>query len=626
MWDSSVRAPRGALWGELWQMGSYDECLAAPVAPHLQMRAHLPGTAFCLATLQIRAASSDRELRGSAWEAIKPPHHRLQVSRHRTRWAMCVPSSCGPPELAALLSRPLRRLAAPHGLDATLSVDPELWQQQDRHGGGAGSEPDLQHAVRILTWLVTWTVFCTILDMTGRPGLVVRAFSVRRNWRALWAGSAGADAADPKEAVVVDERDDIALVHPAKAIGVMLVVVGHRGEALMASPVVNANDIEKMYSSFLDVFMLNGSVVVDIFFVVGGMLLSWTVLGCIQRGRRLHLASLYVYRYIRLVPAYAATIAFLAVGLPALGSGPLWGATVVEEAHRCRRRWWTNLLFVNNVIRQDKPCLDPSWYLACDTQLFAVAAPLVLLVPTQPRLVRRALGLVLAVGVLYPAAVTWRLGLDGTLVPTPDTLGRMATTPAHMYVYVNAACRSGPYFLGVAAGWYLRHLRARSQQPPKALFWCTPPLLVAMLAVVAAAAVFYPPLVLTPTPRWVHVAYAGLFRTACASAYTAAIVALAALQLNGERRVTAIFNAFRPWSRLSYCVFLTHTLVQLYSVGQQRAPAVYSTWDTVVQSVPDLALASLAALLLHLTVEAPCNAILHSVRAKRHPAPDGGTC
>lgn len=41
------------------------------------------------------------------------------------------------------------------------------------------------------------------------------------------------------------------------------------------------------------------------------------------------------------------------------------------------------------------------------------------------------------------------------------------------------------------------------------------------------------------------------------------------------------FAVFRPLSRLSYCAYLTHALVQLYSVGQQRSVAVYSTLDTV---------------------------------------------
>lgn len=62
----------------------------------------------------------------------------------------------------------------------------------------------------------------------------MRAFSVRQNWRALTSAEAA------------DERDDIAVIHAAKVVGVLLVILGHRGEALMAGPLVNANDLEKV--------------------------------------------------------------------------------------------------------------------------------------------------------------------------------------------------------------------------------------------------------------------------------------------------------------------------------------------------------------------------------------------
>lgn len=70
--------------------------------------------------------------------------------------------------------------------------------------------------------------------------------------------------------------------------------------------------------------------------------------------------------------------------------------------------------------RSCRQCLDPSWYLACDTQLFAAAVPLVLQMHARPRLAARLLGLALLVGLVYPAAVTWYLGLDGTIIPTPE--------------------------------------------------------------------------------------------------------------------------------------------------------------------------------------------------------------
>ena len=59
------------MWGDLWQMGNFDECVNAE--RHLQMADHLPGTAFCLASLQLQmgAEGDDSHLRGSAWDAIK---------------------------------------------------------------------------------------------------------------------------------------------------------------------------------------------------------------------------------------------------------------------------------------------------------------------------------------------------------------------------------------------------------------------------------------------------------------------------------------------------------------------------------------------------------------------------
>lgn len=114
-------------------MGNFDECLGANDAP--QLRHHLPGSAFCLATLRLRAAEeagrSSRDRGASARDFYKvypskfvhtttttvltpppqPPQHRLQVDRNVVRWGVCVPSSCGPRELTALLGRPLRSLA-----------------------------------------------------------------------------------------------------------------------------------------------------------------------------------------------------------------------------------------------------------------------------------------------------------------------------------------------------------------------------------------------------------------------------------------------------------------------------------------------------------------------------------
>ncbi len=62
-------------------------------------------------------------------------------------------------------------------------------------------------------------------------------------------------------------------------------------------------------------------------------------------------------------------MALFAVGInPLLAKGPL-GEAILYNAELCRDNWWTNLLYVNNLVHEDRMCLGVTWYLACDMQV-----------------------------------------------------------------------------------------------------------------------------------------------------------------------------------------------------------------------------------------------------------------
>lgn len=67
---------------------------------------------------------------------------------------------------------------------------------------------------------------------------------------------------------------------------------------------------------------------------------------------------------------------FNATWLVRLQNGPLWLHAVGAEQQHCRDSWWTNVLYINNVMRIDKPCFQHGWYLAADFQLFIVGVVL----------------------------------------------------------------------------------------------------------------------------------------------------------------------------------------------------------------------------------------------------------
>lgn len=73
-----------------------------------------------------------------------------------------------------------------------------------------------------------------------------------------------------------------------------------------------------------------------------------------------------------------------------MNDGPFWRKTQEAEKYFCRKNFWKNLLFINNYISVDEPvsdsitskkflsfdfclqCVQQSWYLASDFQLFII--------------------------------------------------------------------------------------------------------------------------------------------------------------------------------------------------------------------------------------------------------------
>jgi len=65
--------------------------------------------------------------------------------------------------------------------------------------------------------------------------------------------------------------------------------------------------------------------------------------------RRFNYLFQYFFFLTRLTPVYAIILGFVATLLVYTGSGPGW-ALVQFESDQCRQNWWTNLLYINNLL------------------------------------------------------------------------------------------------------------------------------------------------------------------------------------------------------------------------------------------------------------------------------------
>lgn len=212
--------------------------------------------------------------------------------------------------------------------------------------------------------------------------------------------------------------------------------------------------------SFEVVAILGAFSAVDTFFWLSGLLAALALLrrarprGAVSvRSGLAQWAVALLHRFARLLPVYAYVLFFYTHLLPLVGSGPLW-PQVQPMGEACTRTWWTNLLFVNNLVGEGDAvgtagCMGWSWYLANDMQFFALAALALPFYAALPRLVVAYFSAALALSVVASGVLSRIHAADIT------TLDRANGA----YLYNEPYTRCGSYAVGCLFAIFL-HERA----------------------------------------------------------------------------------------------------------------------------------------------------------------------
>lgn len=135
----------------------------------------------------------------------------------------------------------------------------------------------------------------------------------------------------------------------------IFIIAGHALLFMIGGPQLNTDFYAHEYRLVQNALFVNSPLLVDTFLLLSGFLFAHLVLVELEkRNGAVNFGMLYVFRYIRLTPAYLAVIALYATWLPRLGDGPLWDSRMELERERCRSSWWINILYVNNYVGTDR--------------------------------------------------------------------------------------------------------------------------------------------------------------------------------------------------------------------------------------------------------------------------------
>ncbi|XP_053686964.1 nose resistant to fluoxetine protein 6-like [Sabethes cyaneus] len=439
------------------------------------------------------------------------------------------------------------------------------------------------------------------INLDSRKKMVCVSFSILRNWYRLTSRS--------QEPL----NKQLRFFQAIRYLTMNLVIMGHAAFLFTIFPSQNPSAPEMMYHDIGTMLFTGGVQITQTFFVMSGFLLAVQVMSYAdQRKEKLGLLFLLkaiFYRYIRLTPVYAFIILLHSTWLHKLQDGPVWKPGVETERAFCRRNWWTNLLYVNNYVNANQPCVQQGWYLGCDYQLFIGGVILLLLINRFRRFTTFIVGSAIVASYVVPALFIYYQKLDGVFIVTLEAQ-RFVLWFNELYLkaYIPFHVNIGNYLAGMVVGLIVLYLQKRNLNIAQKKWFRFLWYLIYPAAIVTLLIhyIFYVYDFEKPS-IWIAI-YFPVMKHSWGIFCGIFVVGF----INGiAPTMSRIFDyrLFEPLGRLTYAAYLCHVFVMRLIFLPFRTPLHYSYSGLIIYTSASVMLSYMMAVFLCMLFELPVSAL-----------------
>ncbi|XP_060663027.1 nose resistant to fluoxetine protein 6 [Drosophila nasuta] len=564
--DAWGKFPHGLLYGHFSDMGNYDACLKLP--EQMQQRS-ITQSKYCLAHIQFES------LLPQAMETLS-----VQIGT-------CIPATCR----ATLLNRWLGEYLKELFEDA--EAMPQTAMVVEENCSLEQSEPLTGldwFAIALLVIIVLVVLLGTMCDYTqALNNKLLLAFSLRQNLRSLMQTTSRAAGSHV-----------IPCLHGIRCLTIIWIIYGHDNMFMLLSPNVNNYEVVAWAQTPYSMILQSGTTSVDTFFLLSGTLLVMATLRELERqSGKLNIPLMYLHRIVRLTPVLAVAVLFFMTLFPRLDNGPLW-QQFTSSSQLCSDTWWATILYVQNYAAAGRMCLGHSWYLAVDMQLFLLS-PLLLWPLWRWR--RRAAGSILLLIVLLFACVFCIVMFNDLKVFNRNgNLGE--DSPQMRMIYYTTHARATPWLIGLLFGYFLHNEKGRRRQLP---WWLV--LLLWLVSITLMCLVIWIVYPFTQPNAEAITPLAGAFYICCSrivwSVGLCWLIWACHSGLGGVINTLLSWSFWQPISKLSYCLYIWHLLIETINTARIRTSQHFSNYDAILRFWSDFGITILVAMFMFLFVETP---------------------
>ncbi|KAJ8911702.1 hypothetical protein NQ315_013164, partial [Exocentrus adspersus] len=296
--------------------------------------------------------------------------------------------------------------------------------------------------------------------------------------------------------------------------------------------------------------------------------------------------------------------------------GPIKDLYSDLEYGRCKKNWWTILLFINNHYNQDDMCYFTTWYLAADTQLYMLSLIVLSIIWKCRHRTKEILTACIFIGILIPTIISYIYDLDIIYRITPENSKNNKFRSFNFNaIYSSTYANMATYMVGI----YIGYLYSRNGMEnvfltnQRKLTW-----LLAFLglpALVIAASSYY---------------YTGLL-SALLSGILKPLYALGiGIGILGmSQRTGGIIKSVCEWQPavfmgdFTYSTYIVHYGIVFYRTAVAKQPLYLSDYVLITSFIWDAVLSFFCGFLMHLFVEMPAfqlqKKLVPQVRKQRNP-------
>lgn len=183
----------------------------------------------------------------------------------------------------------------------------------------------------------------TIMIFSGKLNHLLSSFSVyTAGWKLY-------DVAPNKS------PNDIRCLHGIRALSILYIIFGHRYGIPLWHVISNRAALAEWSTKFHIGLYHTHQVPVDVFFMMGGLLVAWTMLKNLD-SKSLNIWRLYLHRYLRYTPLLAAILLFLVTLMKHIVFAPMsyLEGGMWNMVPNCEKWWWTTLLHIQNYVNPNE--------------------------------------------------------------------------------------------------------------------------------------------------------------------------------------------------------------------------------------------------------------------------------